>query len=95
MLLGYLAVMCLSGGEGAGDFLEHVIKRTIIQENPVIVVISVETIFNLTNGSRDFPKIRISGEGDEGRIHSLTRRRWGKREEPISGHIWGHIWGES
>src|ERR1700722_13731868 len=75
VLFGYLAIVSLSRDEGSRDLFEVVVKWFVIQEHPIVVVIPVKSILNLTNRSRNLPNIRVPGKCYEGRIDSLSRRR--------------------
>ncbi len=43
----YLAIMCLARDQRCCYFLECVVKRLVVQEDPVIIVVSVESVFDL------------------------------------------------
>ncbi|KAK1849758.1 hypothetical protein CCHR01_07576 [Colletotrichum chrysophilum] len=73
VLLGNLAVDGLAGHKGGSDLLEGGIERLVVQEDPIVVVAAVEAVLNLANGTGNVPDIRVTGEGDEGRVHAGTR----------------------
>ena len=43
------AIVCLSRDEGCCDLLEVVVKSVVIQKDPVVIVVPVESILNLTD----------------------------------------------
>lgn len=57
MFLWDLAIVCLSGHKRSCDSLECFIKGFVVQEYPIVVVVPVETILDLTDRPRDFPDI--------------------------------------
>ena len=87
VLTGDLAIVGLARNQGAGDLLEGSIKGLIVQEDPVISISAVESILDLANGLGDIPHIAVSGQCDEGCVHSGTRRN---TEKVIpAGHFGG------
>lgn len=88
VLLGDLAIESLAGDERSGDLFECSIKGLVVEEDPIVVVSSVEAVLNLTDGASNLPDIGISGESDESGIHSGTRS---KADEIVeSGIVGGH-----
>src|SRR5271154_2343723 len=84
VLFRYLAIVSLSGDERSRDLFEVVVKWFVIQEHPIVVVIPVKSILNLTNRSRNLPNIRVPGKCYEGRIDSFSRRR---RRQRVHGNF--------
>ena len=72
VLLGDLAVVRLSGDEGARDLLEGAVEGLVVQEDPVIVVVAIEAILDVPDGLGNLPDVGVAGEGDECRIDSLA-----------------------
>lgn len=88
VLLGNLAIESLAGNERCSDLLECSIKGLVVQEDPIVVVSSVEAVLNLADGAGNLPDIGISGQSDESGIHSRAR---GEANEIVeSGVIWCH-----
>lgn len=73
MFLLDLAIMSLTRYESARDLDECVIERFVVEENPVVVIVAVESVLNLTNGTCYLPNIGIAGQCDESCVHALTR----------------------
>ncbi len=73
MLFWDFAIMGLAGDEGTGDGLKCVVERLVIQKDPIVVVVSVKAILDLTNRSCDLPNILISCKRNKCRIDSLSR----------------------
>ena len=61
VLLGDEAVVRVSRHHRRGEFLELLVKRFIVQEDPVIVIVSVESILDLSNGMGQFPDVLVAG----------------------------------
>lgn len=74
VLVGDDAVMRVSGNQRRGDLLELVVELLVVQEDPVVVVIPVETVLDLSNGLGDVPHIGVACQGDKCRIHAVRRR---------------------
>ena len=70
VLLGNQTIVSLTRAERSGNFLELLIERLVVKENPVIVVSAVETILNLANGLGNFPNILVTGESDKSSVHT-------------------------
>lgn len=60
VLMGYLAVMGFAGYQGSCYRLEGVIERLVVQEDPIVMVISIESILNLSDRFDNFPQIRVA-----------------------------------
>lgn len=75
VLLRNETIMCLARHERRGHFLETIIERFVIQKDPVVVVVPIEPIFNLANGSCNLPQVRVPGERYKCGIDSVARRR--------------------
>lgn len=88
VLLGDLAVESLAGNERSGDLLECSIKGLVVQEDPIVVVSSVEAVLNLADRASNIPDIGISGKSDESGIHSRARSNAHQIVE--SGVAWCH-----
>lgn len=69
----YLSIMGLPGCQRSCDLFESLVKRLVVQEDPVIVVISVESVFDLPYGTSNLPKIRISGQSNKRCVCTLSR----------------------
>ena len=52
-----LAVMCLSGCQRCCDSNEFITEWFVVEKHPIVVIILVESVFDLTNGSCYFPRI--------------------------------------
>lgn len=65
------AVVSLPRHQGGGDLLKLVVKLLVVQEDPVVIVVTVETVLDLPNRLGDVPYIRVTGQGDEGRVHTI------------------------
>ena len=75
VLLRNEAIVCLARHERRGHFLEIIIERFVIQEDPVIIVVPIEAIFNLADGSCNLPQVRVPSQRYEGGIDSVARCR--------------------
>lgn len=75
MLFGNFAVVCGTGSQRGGQLLEVLVEFLIVQENPVVVVVAIEAILDISDGFGDLPNVRVAGEGDKGRIDPLTAVR--------------------
>lgn len=64
------AVVGGSRDECRGDLLEGLIKRLVVQEYPVVVVVPVEAILHLSDGSGHVPHVVVAGQCHKGRIHA-------------------------
>ena len=74
VLTGNLSIVSLSRNKRRSNLLESGIERLIVQENPIIVVSSVEAILDLADRLGNLPDIAISGKSDKGSVHTGTRR---------------------
>ena len=72
MLFGNFAIPCVARHERGGDLLEGVIEVGVIQEDPVVVVLAIESILNLADRTSNFPDIRISRQRHKCRVHAGT-----------------------
>ncbi len=72
VLLGNLAILGFTGHEGSCHFLELVVEFLVIEEDPIVVELAIETILNMANGFGNLPDVGIAGEGDKSRIHALS-----------------------
>lgn len=86
VLLGDLAVVRLSGDEGARDLLEGAVEGLVVQEHPVVVVSAVEAVLDLADGLGDLPDVAVAGERDKGGIHA---RAGGDAHEIVPSRIVG------
>ena len=55
MFLWNLAVFGLARGKCRSDLLEGVVEFGIVQEHPVVVELAIEAIFDLSDGTSNFP----------------------------------------
>ena len=78
VLLGDLAVSGLAGSQGGCDLLEGVVKRLVVEEDPIVVVGVVEAILDLADGAGNLPDVAVAGEGDKCGIHTCA---WSDRLE--------------
>lgn len=60
VFFGDLAVMGLARNEGGGNLLKGFIEWLIVKKNPIIAIIPIKSIFNMSNRFDNFPQIRIS-----------------------------------
>lgn len=74
MLRGDQTIVRLAGDERRCDFLEGIIEGLVVQEDPVVVVVAVETVLHLPDRLRDLPDVRVPGQCHEGGIHTPCRR---------------------
>jgi hypothetical protein len=65
-----LSIVSRAGNKRCGDLLESLVKWLIIQEDPIVVELSIETILDLTNGASNLPQVGVTGKSDEGSIHA-------------------------
>ena len=72
VLFGNLAVLGLAGHKSRCNLLELVVELVVVEENPVVVELAVEAVFDLADGLGDFPDIGVAGEGDEGCVHAVA-----------------------
>lgn len=70
VLLGDLAIFCVSGGKGRSDLLELVVERLVVQEDPVVVELLVETVLDLTDGTSNLPDVRVASKSNKGGVHA-------------------------
>lgn len=73
------SVLCLSTDQSGGDFLKLCVKGLVIQEDPVIVKLAVETILDMSDGLGDVPDIRVPRQSDECSICTISGEGcWGE-----------------
>ena len=91
VLFRNLAIVSGAGSQRGGELLKIVIELLIVQEDPIVVVVAIEAIFNGPNGLGDVPDIGVAGKGNECRIDPLTAVRadivWFLRFEIIVGGL--------
>ena len=63
-------IVCFARDERSRDAFEIVVKRLVVEEHPVVVIIPVESILDLANRPSNLPCIGVPGECDERRIDS-------------------------
>ena len=90
MFFGDLAIVGFARDKGCCDLLEVVVKGFVIQEDPVVVVVPVESILNLTYRSCNFPNVGVSCERYECRIDPLSRSWRRKRIQSCLCRIRGY-----
>ena len=78
VLLGDLAILCVSGSQGRSDLLELVVKGLVVQEDPVVVEFLVEAVLDLTDGTSNLPDIRVAGKSNKGGGHARAGVRCGR-----------------
>lgn len=83
VLLGDLAVLGLARHKSGGDLLELVVEIIVVEEDPVVVELAVETVFDVADGFGDLPDVRVAGKGHEGCVHALAVG--GGRRELVGG----------
>lgn len=78
MLVRNQAIVRFPGYQSCGQLLECLIERLVVEENPVIVVLSIEAILDMTNRFGNVPHIGIPSQRHERSIHflgcSMSRR---------------------
>ena len=57
VVLWNFTIVCLSRDQRCSDCLEGVIECLVIQKDPIVIVVSVEPIFNLADRSGDVPDV--------------------------------------
>ncbi len=72
MFRGYFTVMRLARYQGCRYSFEGLIKRFIVQENPVVVVVPIKAILDLPDRFDDLPQIRVSCQRDKGGIRPFA-----------------------
>lgn len=83
VLGGDLAIVSLARNQRSGDLDERLIKWFVVQEDPVIIVVSVESILHLSDGAGNLPEIRVAGQGYKGSIDSFA---WSGGGQLGAGH---------
>lgn len=84
MLFGNLAIFCSSRHERGCNLFELVVEIIVVQENPVVVELAVEAVFNVANRLGNLPDILVTCEGDKGSVHALALGG-GRREFLVIG----------
>lgn len=64
------AIIGFAGYKGAGDSFKGRIEGLLVQEHPVISVLSIETIFNLAYRLGYVPDIAVPRKGDKCSVHA-------------------------
>lgn len=72
VLLGYFAVMGSARRQSGRDLFEFVIEVVIVEENPVIVVIAIKSVFDLMDGISDLVDVMVTSECNEGGVFLWT-----------------------
>lgn len=100
VLAGDLAVVGVSGDERRGDLLEGGIERLVVEENPIVVESTVETVLDLANGASNLPDVAVAGQRDKGSVDTgagrdadqifPSRIARGHGERKLVGGIVGH-----
>lgn len=72
VLLRNQTVVSLTRAERASDLLELIIEGLVVEEHPVVVVSSVESILDLTDGLSNLPNVAVSSKSDKGGVHAGT-----------------------
>ena len=57
MILGYLAISCSPGNEGGGELYEILVEVLVVEKDPIVVIVPVESILNLTYRLDDIPEV--------------------------------------
>ena len=86
VLLGNLAVSGVARGQSSGDLLKVRIERFVVQEDPVVIEFTVESILDLTDRLGNVPQVAVSRQGDKGRVHP---RPVGRRGREADGRLGG------
>lgn len=78
------SIVCLPRYKIRSCLLEFFIERFIIQEDPVIVIIFVESVLHLADRLGNLPNILVSGQRHECCIYSFIGRSWNRQSS-----FWG------
>jgi len=57
MFDGDLSIVGLARDQRSGDLDELVIEWLVVQKDPIVIIIPVESVFNLSDGAGDLPNI--------------------------------------
>lgn len=74
VVLGNKTIMSLAGHQCGCSLLESVVEGFVIQEDPIVVVVAVEAILDLSNRLRNLPHIRVPGQCHKRSIYTLVGR---------------------
>lgn len=88
VLLRNQTIVSLTRAERSGDLLELLIERLVVEENPVVVVSTVEAILNLADGLSNLPDVLVTSKSDKCSVH--TRARSGALEVVPARVVGGH-----
>ena len=72
VLCGNLAILGGAGHKRGGDLLELVAEVVVVEEDPVVVELAVEAVFDLADGLGNLPDVGVTGEGDKGCVHAVA-----------------------
>jgi len=72
VLLGDLAVLCLARHERRCDLFELIVEIIIIEEDPVVVELAVEAVFDLADRLGNIPYVRVASKRYEGSVHTVS-----------------------
>lgn len=70
MLNRDLRIVGGAGDEAGGDRLEVLVEGLVIEEDPIIMVLVIESILDLADRARYLPQVRVSRQRNEGGVHS-------------------------
>ena len=57
MILGNLAISGSPGNESGSELYEILVEVFVVEEDPIVVIVPVKSILNLTNRLDDIPKV--------------------------------------
>lgn len=92
-----LIIMGCAGYEGGRDPLEILVEGLVVEEDPIVVVFSIESIFDLANRSSNIPQIRVSCQRNERGVHfraiccGWREARWSIRGRICRGLCFGSL----
>jgi hypothetical protein len=78
VLLGDEPILRLSAHKRRSNLLEIIVERFVVQENPVVMELAVETVLYVTNRLCDLPDVLVASKGDESGIGPLAREGFGQ-----------------
>lgn len=78
MLLGNQSILRIAGYQGSSNLFELSIEGFVVQEDPVVIEFSVETVLDLPDGFGNLPDVVIPRESDESRICTFARMYCGR-----------------
>lgn len=67
-----LAVPRPPGDEVGSDLLEVVVEFGVVEEDPVVVEVAVEAVFDLADAAGDVPGVSITSKGDKGGVDAAA-----------------------